>query len=190
MKVRSIQTNGAWVEIKEDPDATTPDPGASDARRVLSSAVRSQHLAILAGLGTSLCVTKAGNRLAPTMQDLLQKAKDRFGAIDTAKGKSKGHHWADFEKLANLPLNCADLEYIMSRATVAAGFLGDIEAGRIESYLAEAEGVIREAVDFMAEDIELAIHESFLRRVARRSARRSRSKLFTTNYDLCFEMAA
>ncbi|WP_427146051.1 SIR2 family protein [Rhizobium leguminosarum] len=190
MKVRSIQTNGSWLEIKEDPGASTPDPGASDARRVLSSAIRSQHLAILAGLGTSLCVSKAGTRLAPTMPDLLQKAKGRFAAIDAASNKPKGHHWADFEKLANLPPNCVDLEYIVSRATVAASFLGVAEAERIESYLTEAEGVIRAAVDFMTEDVELSVHESFLRRVARRSARRTRTKLFTTNYDLCFEMAA
>ncbi len=190
MKVRSVQTSGAWVEIKEDPDATTPDPGASDVRRVLASAVRSQHLAILAGLGTSLCVLRDGKRLAPTMPDLLQKAKDRFIAMDKAENKDAGYHWADFEKLANLPPKCLDLEYIMSRATIAAGFLADAEAKRIQTYLAEAEEVIRTAVDFMADEVKLTVHESFLRRVARRSARRSRTKLFTTNYDVCFEMAA
>ncbi|MBY5798423.1 SIR2 family protein [Rhizobium leguminosarum] len=190
MKIRSVQTSSAWVEIKEDPDATTPDPGASDARRVLASAVRSQHLAILAGLGTSLCVSKDSKRLAPTMPDLLKKAKERFTEIDKSTDKPEGHHWADFEKLANLPSDSEDLEYIMSRATVAAGFLAEGEAKRIETYLTEAEGVIRKAVDFMSDDVELTVHESFLRRVARRSARRSRTKLFTTNYDLCFEMAA
>ncbi|WP_296022144.1 SIR2 family protein [uncultured Agrobacterium sp.] len=190
MKIRSVQTSGVWVEIKEDPDATTPDLGASDARRVLASAVRSQHLAILAGLGTSLCLFKDGERLAPTMPDLLKRAKERFAEIDKSEGKPDGHYWADFEKLANLPPKSEDIEYIMSRATVAIGFLADAEAKRIEAYLTEAEGVIRKAVDFMVNDIELTVHESFLRRVARRSARRSRTKLFTTNYDLCFEMAA
>ncbi|RVO80118.1 SIR2 family protein [Sinorhizobium meliloti] len=190
MKVRSVLTNEAWVDIKEDPDATTPDPGASNVRRVLASAVQSQHLAILAGLGTSLCVIKDGQRLAPTMPDLLKKAKERFAEIDKSAKMDVGHHWADFEKMANLPPNCLDLEYIMSRATIAAGFLADAEAKRIQTYLAEAEEVIRTAVDFMADEVDLTVHESFLRRVARRSARRSRTKLFTTNYDLCFEMAA
>ncbi|MFS2038268.1 SIR2 family protein [Agrobacterium tumefaciens] len=190
MKVRSIQTGGAWCEIAADPGANEGDPGSAEARRVLSSAVRSQNLAVLAGLGTSLCVTKNGTRLAPTMPDLLAKAQDRFGEIDVEQDKTTGHHWADFEKLSNVSRDCKDLEYFMSRATIAAGFLSPDEASRIGTYLVEAEEVIRSAVDFMKDDVDLAVHESFLRRVARRSSRRSRTKIFTTNYDLCFEMAA
>ncbi|TBZ79685.1 SIR2 family protein [Rhizobium leguminosarum] len=190
MKVRSIQTSGAWIEIADDSGNTAADPGSSEARRVLSSAVRSQNLAVLAGLGTSLCVTKNSVRLAPTMLDLLARAMKRFSEIDVARNKADGHHWSDFETLSNVPKSCKDLEYFMSRATVAAGFLAPDEAGRIESYVTEAEEVIRSAVDFMEDDVDLGVHESFLRRVARRSSRRSRTKLFTTNYDLCFEMAA
>lgn len=87
MKVRSIQTGDTWMEISDDPRGTSPDPGEAEARRVLSSAVRSQNLAVLAGLGTSLCVTKGGNRLAPTMLDLLAKAKARFSEIDQSEKK-------------------------------------------------------------------------------------------------------
>ena len=54
MKVRSIQTGGAWCEIAADPGANEGDPGSAEARRVLSSAVRSQNLAVRAGLGTYL----------------------------------------------------------------------------------------------------------------------------------------
>ena len=64
MKVRSIQTGDAWLDVGDDTGGKAPDPGAAEARRVLSSAVRSQNLAVLAGLGTSLCVTKGGRRLA------------------------------------------------------------------------------------------------------------------------------
>lgn len=190
MKVMSIQTSGAWTEIADAPGGTADDPGSSEVRRVLSSAVRSQNLAVLAGLGTSLCVLKNGTRLAPTMADLLSAAKKRFGEIDASKKKPEGHHWADFEKLANVPKDFKDLEYFMSRATVAAGFLAGDEAIRIESYIVEAERIIRSAVDFMKDDVDLGVHESFLRRVARRSSRRPRTKVFTTNYDLCFETAA
>ena len=190
MKVRSIQTGDAWLHVGDDSGGTAPDPGAAEARRVLSSAVRSQNLAVLAGLGTSLCVMKGGTRLAPTMQDLLTKAKERFAELDEQELAIDGFHWSDFEKLSNVPKDCKDLEYFMSRATVAAGFLTADVAKRIEGYLAEAEEVIRNAVDFMKDDVELTVHQSFLRRVARRSSRRSRTKLFTTNYDLCFEMAA
>jgi hypothetical protein len=190
MKVRSIQTGDGWLDVGDDSGGTTPDAGATEARRVLSSAVRSQNLAVLAGLGTSLCVVKGGTRLAPTMQDLMIKAKERFAELDKQEQVIKGFHWSDFEKLSNVPKDCQDLEYFMSRATVAVGFLAADDAKRIEGYLAVAEEVIRNAVDFMKNDVALAVHESFLRRVARRSSRRSRTKLFTTNYDLCFEIAA
>jgi hypothetical protein len=53
-----------------------------------------------------------------------------------------------------------------------------------------AERVIRQKVDFLKDLTQLPVHEAFLRRVARRSARRARTKIFTTNYDLCFERAA
>lgn len=178
------------MDIGDESGGTVPDSGAAEARRVLSTAVRSQNLAVLAGLGTSLCVTNGGVRLAPTMLDLLAKAKARFTELDRSQKKADGHHWADFEKLSNVQKDCKDLEYFMSRATIAVGFLAADEATRIESYLAEAEEVIRSAVDFMKDYVDLTVHESFLRRVARRSSRRSRTKLFTTNYDLCFEMAA
>ncbi|MEH3092648.1 MAG: SIR2 family protein [Agrobacterium cavarae] len=190
MKVRSIQTGNAWIEIADYSGGAATDAGTAEAKRIFSTAVRSQNLAVLAGLGTSLCVTKKGVRLAPTMLDLLAKAKTRFAELDRTQKMADGYHWTDFERLSNVQKNCEDLEYFMSRATIAAGFLTAHEATRIESYLAEAEEVIRSAVDFMDDDVDLTVHESFLRRVARRSSRRSRTKLFTTNYDLCFEMAA
>jgi hypothetical protein len=37
---------------------------------------------------------------------------------------------------------------------------------------------------------DLSVHKEFLRRLARRRARDTRLRLFTTNYDLCFERAA
>jgi hypothetical protein len=36
----------------------------------------------------------------------------------------------------------------------------------------------------------LAAHESVLRKLARRGSRKPRAKVFTSNYDLCFEYAA
>ncbi|WP_161787308.1 SIR2 family protein [Endozoicomonas numazuensis] len=41
----------------------------------------------------------------------------------------------------------------------------------------------------MDSSTELPVHADFLRRVARRSNRKVRTKIFTTNYDKCFEQA-
>jgi SIR2-like domain len=57
-------------------------------------------------------------------------------------------------------------------------------------FLELAEDVIRKEVDFLSIDTDLSVHDAFLRRIARRSSRRARVKLFTTNYDRCFEQAA
>jgi hypothetical protein len=66
MKIKTIQTSG-WIELKKAEDEIEQDAGTAELRRVLSAAVRSQHLVVLTGLGTSLCVKKNGKRLAPTM---------------------------------------------------------------------------------------------------------------------------
>ncbi|WP_315724789.1 MULTISPECIES: SIR2 family protein [unclassified Bradyrhizobium] len=193
MKIKSVQTGGGWVEI--DASAAGPndqDPGLADVRRVMSGAVRAQNLVILAGLGTSLCVTDGTRRLAPTMADLLAHIKEAFNELDSADAKFKGRggRWSHFLTLSNVQPDNGDLEYILSRAKVASDFLLASQAAEVSDLLAIAEGVIRDKVDFLSSDTDLSKHEAFLRRVARRSARRSRVKLFTTNYDRCFEQAA
>lgn len=45
-------------------------------------------------------------------------------------------------------------------------------------------------VDFVDHDTNLDAHSALIQKLGRRGMRKSRSKLFTTNYDLCFEEAA
>lgn len=175
MKIKSVQTAGKWLELQPSADESTPDVASSDLRRVLSSAVRSQNLVILTGLGTSLCVTDNGTTAAPTMWKLLTEIKKLFEMIDLAEGKPAGSCWTRFAELANVAADCEDLEFIMSRATVASEFLSGGNAAEIGKLLSVAEDTIRKQVDFMKDSIELPVHESFLRRVARRSARRART---------------
>lgn len=189
MKIKSSQNSGQWQTVKA-PVEDNPDPATMDVRRILASAVRSQNLVVLTGLGTSLCVRKDGNQVAPTMGILLKKIELLFDMLDQIDGRPAGTLWASFKRLSNVDPNTTDLEYIMSRATVASEFLTGEDAATIRRLLASAEDTIRDEVDFMDDSIQLPVHEAFLRRVARRSSRRARTKIFTTNYDLCFEIAA
>ncbi|MGH6774419.1 SIR2 family protein [Brucella tritici] len=189
MKIKSSQGAGHWIEVQQPVD-DLPDPATADIRRVLSSAVRAQNLIILTGLGTSLCVLKDQKRAAPTMWDLLSRIKNLFNTADIVDGVVEGARWKSFVTLANVAEDTEDLEYLMSRATTAAEFLPDADATKVRTLLDIAESVIRDEVDFMEDKIEVPVHEAFLRRVARRSARRARTKIFTTNYDTCFETAA
>ncbi|CDZ35567.1 SIR2-like domain protein [Neorhizobium galegae bv. officinalis] len=189
MKIKTSQQSGKWIEVQPPGQDGLPDPATTEIRRVLSSAVGSQNLIVLTGLGTSLCVMDAVKKAAPTMWDLLTAIKDRFDADDGVDLEPAGTRWSDFERLANVPAGTQDLEYLMSRATVAAEFLSGNDAKKIKALLEIAEGIIREQVGFMKDSIAVPVHEAFLRRVARRSARRARTRIFTTNYDTCFEVA-
>ncbi|RMI22759.1 SIR2 family protein [Sinorhizobium meliloti] len=189
MKIKSSQGLGKWQEVLQPVD-DMPDPASTDIRRVLTGAVRAQNLVILTGLGTSLCVQKSGKRAAPTMGDLLAQIKDAFDVANMVGEPDGGPRWAKFLALANVPADNVDLEYLMSRATTAAEFLPGNDAKTLRKLVSTAEDIIRDEVDFMDDAIDLPVHEAFLRRVARRSSRRARTKLFTTNYDLCFETAA
>ncbi len=60
----------------------------------------------------------------------------------------------------------------------------------IANFIRSAEAAILERVDFVDGKTDLAAHEAFIRKIARRGNRKPRAKIFTTNYDLCFEYAA
>ncbi|AQQ51407.1 SIR2 family protein [Burkholderia cenocepacia] len=70
-------------------------------------------------------------------------------------------------------------------------FLGDNDEGRsVAEFAQTTEGIIRSEVDFLGSNDSVPIHSELLRRIARRGTRKARPKIFTTNYDLCFEHAA
>jgi hypothetical protein len=133
-------------------------------------------LVILGGLGTSLCIVDGdGNRLAPTMADLWQAAREQAGnGFDEVVAKV-GWDGPD------------DIEGLLSRCQVALELKPDAE---VEAFLTSAESLIVSKCRFVRPDLDLSTHEAFLRRVARRSTSLPRTQLFTTNYDLAFETAA
>lgn len=192
MRIRTSRTSGAWAEIKQSSNAEElAEIGAIEASRHLSQAVRSPNLVVLAGLGTSLCVTSNNTTLAPNMEQLRTRVKEKFEKLD-AGGKLANNEsrWVTFLRLARVSEDEPNLEHILSRAKVAVDFVGGEDGQLQASLLAIAEEVICGAVDFLTPATDLETHSSFLRRIARRPARKARVKLFTTNYDRCFEVAA
>lgn len=169
----------AQTKIWSDVDSKSDDVGlrafADFARQILLS----ENLLILCGLGSSLCVTSGDKRLAPTMADLWSAAErlcgDRFESL---KAKVR------YERPAS---GHDDIELLMSQCQLSQRFAPDPD---IEKFVAAAEASIVEQCGFVRAETALPTHEAFLRKVARRSTRLPRVKLFTTNYDLCFEHAA
>lgn len=60
----------------------------------------------------------------------------------------------------------------------------------ISKFVKEAEQTILATVNFIDSDTKLDAHEIVIQKIGRRSMRKPRARLFTTNYDLCFEEAA
>jgi hypothetical protein len=183
MQVLSSGNQGVWLH-KAEPADDKGDPAEQEARRVLSDLFRCNNLVVLSGLGTSLCVTlpNSDRRLAPTMGDLWNSVKELHGRQDVLA-------WDDLMRLVRHPLDDFNLENLLSRCRLAEGFLEKAELLQLQTFIALAESDIKAKVDFVQPEQSLPIHLEFLRRVARRSNRKSRAKIFTTNYDRCFEEA-
>jgi hypothetical protein len=110
------------------------------------------------------------------MHDLWDAAKAKAGtAFDSVKQK------------VNYTEATENIEFLLSRCQMAEKLKSDPV---IKKFVAETEKLIVEKCRFLNSGLNLSIHEAFLRKVARRSTRLPRAKLFTTNYDLCFESAA
>ncbi|MDE0421612.1 MAG: SIR2 family protein [Gammaproteobacteria bacterium] len=188
MKIKTSLTGRRWLG---DEDADEADEDGSKNRyttsdevsRVLSEVVTSRNLVVLAGLGTSLCV-KNTSKPAPTMGRLWEAVKDEY-----AQALEKDASWDDLLRIAKQPEGCRDIEGLLSRAKLCEAFEEGENLTTIKEFIRRAEGTIRREVDFVSPGTELPLHEAFLRRLGRRSARRERLRLFTTNYDRCFEHA-
>jgi len=197
MQVFTYRSTGHWQRTRSTSENAEPvsDPALDEIQRSLSDCFRCNNLIVLTGLGTSLHVNVdetrradgrqpiEGKRLAPTMWDLWSK-------VLAATGN-------DFEKvlaLSRLPEDeqqKGNIEALLSHCKIAAEFLADPDEREIvRRFIHTAESTVRDAVRFLEPDDDVAVHADFLRRLSRRSPRKMRSKLFTTNYDLCFEYAA
>ncbi|MBU3594813.1 SIR2 family protein [Polynucleobacter sp. 86C-FISCH] len=192
MKIRSAGTNNAWISEKnintlniEDRDLDG-DMAAEKIQRVLSEIIRCQNLVVLSGLGTSLCVMEGEDRLkrrAPTMPDLWKRVRLAYDP------DNKGP-WEKLLELVRHENSNENIEELLSECKVAENFLRDKDLKILQNFIELAEKEIRSAVNFLNQTDALPIHGAFLQRIARRSTGKGRAKIFTTNYDLCFEHAA
>ena len=199
MQIFSLHSGAQWIATKrtavalQEGEKEVRDPAKEEIKRVLSDIFRCNNLVVLAGLGTSLHVNAergqngrvpmAGKRIAPTMPDLWQKAEAKSGA--------------NFDKVINLtkfPKDDANsegnIEALLSYCKIGVEFNEGDNKTLISTFIAETEEIIRNEVDFLTDDDSVEVHSELLRRIARRSNRKIRTKIFTTNYDLCFEYAA
>lgn len=199
MQVLSSKTNGQWLAVAPPPPApgaaqlaapAPEDPAKAEAKRALSDVMRCSNLVVLAGLGTSLCVEPAvvNGSKAPTMADLWYQIGSQQNAAAAATNPP-GLNFAQLLALVGHPEDKPDIEALMSRCRLAESFLLGPQKSVVTSFVVLAEAHIIHATNFVAPNHPLPVHAEFLRRAARRPQRKSRMKVFTTNYDLCYEEA-
>lgn len=184
MQIFSSNTNGTWITT-DAPLISGRLPADAEAKRALSEIFHCRNVVVLAGLGTSLCVTdNAGATLAPTMPVLWAAVRRTYEEQDLV-----GNAWEDFLSLVKHDPADTNLEKLLSQCRLAESFLEAGDLGAVEEFGIMAEAVVYTAVNFLDDNHPLPFHGEFLRRIARRSNRKSRTKIFTTNYDRCFEEA-
>lgn len=200
MKVLNSRTGGNWLTLMPPaplpqgvPVAPPPggeDPSVAEAKRALSDVLRCGNLVVLSGLGTSLCVQPAflGGSKAPTMWDLWVLVSTRQDAVAVSANQQRPT-FMQMLQIVGHPQDIYDIEALLSRCRLAESFLIAPQKVEVISFIALAEATIIEATNFVVMNHPLPVHAEFLRRIARRSQRKARTKIFTTNYDRCFEEA-
>lgn len=187
-----------WKQLKPDAQAVT-DPAEKqniliaakaakeELKNFLLSSLQMQHVVVLAGSGTSLGPITKGPSMW-TLWDYCVNANPGTG--DAARKVSPGAAKVIAEIGYDTATEKENIEALLSRCEA---YLQVKTSAEVTSFITESKKVILEKCSEFIDPTDanqLAAHRTFLHRLSRRRARDSRLKLFTTNYDLCFETAA
>lgn len=168
----------AAAEDADDAAKASASVAGDVLRDHLGAIVNAENLVVLAGSGTSIGVTAGAdqNKTAPSMSALW----DAVVALDTFGEATVG--------FTPSLLESKNFEYLLSEAQARCSLEPDDLS--LAGFVEAAERIVLEKCSFVDDESALPQHETFLRKVARRSTRLQRTQLFTTNYDLAFETAA
>lgn len=187
----------AWKMLTADvPVGTSPDEeqkivsaakqAKEELKNFLLSSLQMQHVVVLAGSGTSLGPVTKG----PSMRTLWDYCVNtNAGTGDTTRTISSAAVKVIDEIGYDIAAEKENIEALLSRCEA---YLQVKTSADVTTFITESKKVILEKCsEFIdpTDSTQLAAHRTFLHRLSRRRVRDSRLKLFTTNYDLCFETA-
>jgi hypothetical protein len=148
------------------------------------NALNATNLIVLTGAGSSFSAKNvAPKKSAPSMADLWANVREHvtpapFDAACTTFPDVTIN--TNIEKLLTL---CKIYLELHANAE-------DDATKAMTQFIADAETAILKSVDFVDSKTALNAHSALVQKIGRRGIRKSRTKVFTTNYDLCFEEAA
>lgn len=158
---------------------------AREISSILLNVLNATNVVVLTGTGSSFAASNPAGRLTPAgMGDVWTAVReavtsDEFDAIVAIFGEDRVA--GNIEKLLTLCKLFLELH---------DGGVGEVAYPRVSTFVWMAELAILARVDFVDADTRLDAHAALLQKIGRRGVRKPRAKLFTTNYDLCFEEAA
>lgn len=173
-----IPSWNCWKQITRSPEEDAEEPASTRSCEQFSayllSSLQMQNLLILSGLGTSRHVD------GPDMRDLWEACVS--GGSEAAAPTLESVRYGKVEGERNI-------EELLSRCDAVLQV--DPNVPRIAEFRSHAiETILKLCRQPGSDSDRLDLHREFLRRLSRRRARDPRLKLFTTNYDRCFEVAA
>lgn len=178
-----------WRAFKDRMNAEGDRVDAPGAQRAIESSLlnvlNATNVAILTGTGSSFAAANTPEKLTPAgMWDVWETVKEKVGA-------------AAFKAVCDTFTNAKIDENIERLLTLCKLYLelhetatSDSTHKKIRSFVNSAENAILSRVDFVDRTTNLDAHVGLIQKIGRRGVRKARMKLFTTNYDLCFEEAA
>ena len=154
---------------------------------ILLKSLQLPNLSFFAGSGASLAEVKG-----PSMWDLWRKSMwqdpDSTETNESAK-KLKTEAKLVMDKVKYTEVEKPNIEHFLSQCDAYLLFNAD---DGVDTYLNKVKKIIlHECSSFInQQDCDISAYESLLQKMARRRVRDPRLKVFTTNYDMCFETAA
>lgn len=171
------QNNELKCEVKNNQEALNS---------MLVNSLQMQHVVVFAGSGTSL-----GPVGGPSMWNLWDNCVNSNPDSGQAERKQKEDATRVIKTVAYLTNSDGEnIEALLSRCEA---YLQVKEDDSVATFVKNSKSIILDKCSsFINNDNaqKLEAHQRFLHRLSRRRTRDSRMKLFTTNYDLCFELAA
>jgi hypothetical protein len=147
----------------------------------------------LVGSGSSFCISNTNDTgikyaTAPSMSDLWDTVETTYDAQVT----NNAHKFSKILEKLKFSSEGKDIEKLLSICKIYTELNPQVMGGDIDigGFIRIAESAILERVDFVDEKTNIQSHAGFVKKIARRGHRKPRTKVFTTNYDLCFEYAA
>lgn len=181
-----FQNESVWRPLKADGDDEAKKAAEQTSqmlRERLGNLLLSQNLLLLVGSGASVAV--GGPSMTALWEEAAESQKAVFAEVCDAVGHSKDKK---------------DIEALLSRCQGALAF-APAKAGIIKAFIEVVEGIIRdrcrkvEAWEKVRGTKQMPLetitpHLTLLSRVVPRRQDLPRTRVFTTNYDLCLELAA